>query len=113
MVQELGYREYMRKHYNGASKNELTKLSRGWALLEKKHHLACFDASQSHWTLEDTTEALHACLTQMGVDDPGSLSDHEIFDLITGKVYTKRMSPGEQVDYLMEGSWQGIELLRR
>lgn len=108
-----GFREYMRQHYNGASKNELTKLSRGWALLEKNTIGLVSMLRDPHWTLENTTEALYACLTQMGVDDPASLSDHEIFDLITSKIYTKRMPPGEQVDYLMEGSWQGIELLRR
>ncbi len=108
-----GFRQYMLKHHNGASKNELTKLSKGWAVLEKNTIGLVSMLRDPQWTLCSTTEALHACLSQMGIDDPASLSNHEVFDLITGKVYPKRTPPGGQVDYLMEGAWQGVELLRR
>ncbi|VAX42175.1 hypothetical protein MNBD_PLANCTO03-2249, partial [hydrothermal vent metagenome] len=37
----------------------------------------------------------------------------EIFELITGKVYAQKMPPGGQVDYLMEGPWNSLEVLKR
>ncbi len=107
------FRDYMYDRTANTSKNNLTKLSKGWALPEKVSMGLVSMLRDPKWTRPGATTMLHDCLAELGVEDPEVLNTREIFELITGKVYDRAMPPGGQVDYLMEGAWQSLEVLKR
>lgn len=108
----LCYHSHM-KQRGGQSKNTLTTLRAGWAEAEKASLGLVTMLLFSEDAPQGAQVAVLEFLEQQGVDDPAALTEHEIFEKVTGEPLTVRTPPLDARDYLYEGVRAWPEILSR